>query len=184
MHICPQMAQKCWCRKICEPGQPTLLCQYCPSIVPVLCQYCPSIVPVFCQYCACIFPVLCQCCPSIVPVLSQYCAYILPVLCLYFTSIVPVLSQYCGSIVAVLCQYYVIRALHRPLPPRCTALIVHSTIEVCTETSYTTYGWNLSVCVLCIKMVIFSGSLRQFCGNFRKGMVKVRHSTWITWFVE
>ena len=35
-----------------------------------------------------------------------------------------------------------------------------------------TYGWNFSVCVSCIKMVTCLGSLIQFCGNFRKGMVK------------
>ena len=81
-----QMGQKCWCRRICEHGQPTLLCGYCPSIVPVLSQYCVSIVPVLSQYC-----------PSIVSVLSQYFTSIVPVLSLYCASIVPVLSHPCTT---------------------------------------------------------------------------------------
>ena len=60
---------------------------------------------------------------------------------------------------------------------------IRQTKEICEKSSCgclhgssdftpSAYGWNFSVCLLCIKVVIFLGSLRQFCGNFRNGTVK------------
>ena len=37
---------------------------------------------------------------------------------------------------------------------------------------YAPYGRHSPVCVLCTKIVIFWGTLRHFCGNFKNGIIK------------